>query len=309
MSTNKKYEILKTHSIIHTNNDIIGIRVYRIRALKDIPSKSVKKGDLGGYVECDKNLSQEGTCWVAGEATVFSGAHVIDSALVCDNAEVSHNSTISDRAVVKENAKISFRSHIYEDAVVSGSAYVHTDTNIFGRALICGNAEVNNKSQISGLVIIGDSAKVSNSVLSLDQNIHDNDVIVDVDGAGSVKSQIRTIVNTDMDFNKLGQQCLPFNTDTFKIEKNSIDSDKLFPELPNGYVPYDYMTANLSYLNTNNIPYIGNNICQNYDSPMHDIGRIAYNKYTGKIYYVSLDNGIFETLDELKSYIQLEDNK
>ena len=36
--------------------------LHRIRALKDIPLYGVKKGDLGGFVERENNLSQEGDC-------------------------------------------------------------------------------------------------------------------------------------------------------------------------------------------------------------------------------------------------------
>lgn len=36
----------------------------RIRALVDIPTHCVKKGDLGGWIENDKNLSHDGNAVV-----------------------------------------------------------------------------------------------------------------------------------------------------------------------------------------------------------------------------------------------------
>jgi hypothetical protein len=47
-----------------------GKTLYRIKALKDF--SDVKSGDLGGWVESEDNLSQQGECWVYGDA-VLSG--------------------------------------------------------------------------------------------------------------------------------------------------------------------------------------------------------------------------------------------
>jgi len=49
-----------------------GVKLYRIRALKDFGD--VSKGDLGGYVEKEKNLSQEGNAWIYGNARIFDNA-------------------------------------------------------------------------------------------------------------------------------------------------------------------------------------------------------------------------------------------
>lgn len=53
----KKYVL--TDEVIEFN----GIKLYRIRALKDF--KDVKAGDLGGYVESEDNLSQSGTYYIS----------------------------------------------------------------------------------------------------------------------------------------------------------------------------------------------------------------------------------------------------
>lgn len=63
-----------------------GKTIYRIEALKDFGD--VKKGDLGGWVEKENNLSQEGNCWV------------YDNACVYDNAIVTNNATVRDEASV-----------------------------------------------------------------------------------------------------------------------------------------------------------------------------------------------------------------
>nr|DAP29115.1 MAG TPA: Putative transferase, nesg, ydcK, Structural Genomics.38A [Caudoviricetes sp.] len=41
-----------------------GYTLRRIRALVDIPTHCVKKGDLGGWIEKNKNLSHDGNAQV-----------------------------------------------------------------------------------------------------------------------------------------------------------------------------------------------------------------------------------------------------
>ena len=52
-----KFEL--TEEFIINNS---GIKLYRIKALKDF--SDVKKGDSGGYVQQESNLSQFGNAWV-----------------------------------------------------------------------------------------------------------------------------------------------------------------------------------------------------------------------------------------------------
>lgn len=72
-----KFEL--TEEFIINNS---GIKLYRIKALKDF--SDVKKGDFGGYVQQESNLSQFGNAKVYGNAKVCgdviaSGEHVYDT--------------------------------------------------------------------------------------------------------------------------------------------------------------------------------------------------------------------------------------
>lgn len=58
----KKYELTDATKVIN------GVTLHRIRALIDIPVHGVKAGDLGGWIEAERNLSQKGAAWVADEA-------------------------------------------------------------------------------------------------------------------------------------------------------------------------------------------------------------------------------------------------
>lgn len=66
-----------------------GRTLYRIQSLKDFGD--VKSGDLGGWVEGERNLSQEGDCWISGNARVYHDARVYDNAQVFNDARVYGN--------------------------------------------------------------------------------------------------------------------------------------------------------------------------------------------------------------------------
>lgn len=83
-------------------------KLYRIRALVDIPRWGVEKGDLGGFVESEGNLSQTGDAWIAGNA------RVLDQAMVADNV------LVSESALVFGHARLLGDMRIYGNALVSG---------------------------------------------------------------------------------------------------------------------------------------------------------------------------------------------
>ena len=63
----KKYELLQDQTI-----EWCGRTLYRIRALRDFGA--VHAGDVGGYIECERNLSQDGNARVCGDARVCGNA-------------------------------------------------------------------------------------------------------------------------------------------------------------------------------------------------------------------------------------------
>ncbi len=50
--------------------------MYQIQALRDIPSKGVKIGDLGGFIAHEQNLAHRGDCWVAIGEQVYGNSRV-----------------------------------------------------------------------------------------------------------------------------------------------------------------------------------------------------------------------------------------
>ena len=94
----KKYKLTK--ETISVN----GKTLYRIEALKDF--SDVKKGDKGGFVENEDNLSQSDECWVYDDAAVYGNARVYGNAIVCDKAEVCGYSKIYGNAIIRDNTKV-----------------------------------------------------------------------------------------------------------------------------------------------------------------------------------------------------------
>ena len=71
-------------------------KLFRIKAL--ISFGSVEAGELGGYVEKEDNLAQDGNAWVYGNAEVYGNAWVHGNAWVYGNARVCGNAEVCGNA-------------------------------------------------------------------------------------------------------------------------------------------------------------------------------------------------------------------
>jgi carbonic anhydrase/acetyltransferase-like protein (isoleucine patch superfamily) len=159
-----------------------GYTLYQIKACKAFVTSSgieISEGELGGWVEKEENLSQEGGAWVwkdarvcgtarvYGDAEIWGAATIWGNAKVCGNAKVAGNSKISGNAVIKDgaeiwgNAKISDYAEILEDATIRDNAEVSGDAKIFGNAAIKGNSKVAGKA-----IIFGDSEVWGDAIIT-----------------------------------------------------------------------------------------------------------------------------------------------
>lgn len=59
----------KKYKLTDETIEVDGKTLYRIEALKDF--SNVKKGDKGGFIEKEENLSHLGNAWVYDDAKVF----------------------------------------------------------------------------------------------------------------------------------------------------------------------------------------------------------------------------------------------
>ncbi|HVI40488.1 MAG TPA: hypothetical protein VM577_07500 [Anaerovoracaceae bacterium] len=150
----KKYELLKDQLILFGDT-----RLYRIRALRDFGD--VKAGDLGGYVEAEKNLSHSGTAWVADDARSFGDAQILDAGRLSDAAWAFGNAKLRDRGRVFGNAWIFADTEICDAARIGGNAKIGGKTRIGGNVLISGDTHVFGNVKIGGKVQLSDRLLIS----------------------------------------------------------------------------------------------------------------------------------------------------
>ena len=144
METEKKYK-LTDESI-----NFCGRKLYRIEALKDF--SDVEKGEKGGFVENERNLSQENNCWIYDDAKVFDNASVFGNAIVGENACIKDNARVFENAIVSGNAKIYGYAKIYGIALIYENAIVCENAKVYEFAKVYSNAEI-----FSDATVISDS--------------------------------------------------------------------------------------------------------------------------------------------------------
>jgi len=120
--------------------------LWEIEALLDFGT--IRKGQKGGLVEGEWNLSQKGDCWI------WQGSKVMGRAKVWGNAQVWGNAIVMDAALVGDFAKV------YDRAKVCGNADIYGEAQIYGDAVVSGTAKVWGRARVSGTAIVGGEAEV-----------------------------------------------------------------------------------------------------------------------------------------------------
>lgn len=122
----KKYEL--TNEFVQVS----GIKLYRIKALKDFAS--VRAGDLGGYIEKEENLSQNGDAKVYDNARVYSRLPVFFGTRYVVNP-------IPNKG--KLEIRIGCQTHTYEKWIKCGEAIAKAeDYTLFQRREYLGYIEM-----------------------------------------------------------------------------------------------------------------------------------------------------------------------
>lgn len=150
----------------------------RIRALVDI-KHIVKKGELGGWIEDEENLSHEGNCWVNDGCYVCGGARVYENARIAGVAKVLYGSKVYGSAVVSGGSLVINNAEVYGNATIVGGAVVSDGAKVFGAAIVDHGANVSNKAVLSNI------AKVSGDVIIVDGNIDSESDFICVGPIGS----------------------------------------------------------------------------------------------------------------------------
>lgn len=87
--------------------------LYRIEALDNFRD-DVRKGDKGGFVESEDNLSQEGGCWIFDESKVYYGARVVGE------VEVRGDAIIFNGIILKDWVRVVGDVHLFGPHQIGG---------------------------------------------------------------------------------------------------------------------------------------------------------------------------------------------
>ena len=148
----KKYKLTEETIIVN------GRTLYRIEALRDFAY--IKKGNKGGFVEKENNLSQYGDSWVNDDAKVFGNAQVCGNARIYGNAIVRGDAQVYGNASVRGNAEVFGNAEIRGDAQVYDYAEVYDNAEVLGNAEVYDNAKVFEYAEVSFDAKVYDNAKV-----------------------------------------------------------------------------------------------------------------------------------------------------
>ena len=160
---------MKKYELTDETMTVDGVTYHRIRACKDfdVQGYHVKVGDLGGYVESEYNIDQDGNAWVGGLARIGGHAVIRDNARVCGNSHVRGHAVIGGHAWIRDNAWIGDNARIGDNAVIGGHAVIRDNVAIGD------NAEVRKPSHIIVISPIGSRNDYTTFCRS-----KDNDIIV-----------------------------------------------------------------------------------------------------------------------------------
>ena len=132
-------------------------RYFRIKALKNIPRYSVKRGDLGGLVETEGNLDQTGDSWIDKESRVVNSAYVGGNAYVCNGGVVRDNSAMGGAAKLDGGYMQNYsraggfaviHGNMYDSSKAFGTSYLGEHARLEGLSTLADNAYIKKRSDV-----------------------------------------------------------------------------------------------------------------------------------------------------------------
>ena len=100
-----------------------GTHLKRIVALRNF--EYIFRGQRGGLIEGEHNLSHKGNCWVDYNGKVYGQAHVKQDAVVSNYVEVCGRARIEDNSYIEgdEDAPVKIRGHaiVTHDSFIKGA--------------------------------------------------------------------------------------------------------------------------------------------------------------------------------------------
>ena len=183
----KKYEILidKEHTVKYN-----GRILHRIRALKDFDG--VKKGDIGGFVQSEHNLSHDGNCWIYDDAKCMDSAKCMDDSIMFDNSIMYNNSKMYDysrmcdyskmfdNSIMYNNSIMFDNSRMYDNSIMYDNSRMLDNSKMYDNSKMCGNSKMYDNSQMyNNSKMFGNSKMFDNTKMYDNSSLHGNAKISD----------------------------------------------------------------------------------------------------------------------------------
>lgn len=148
-----KYQILTNqHITIAHPRTKRETKLYRILALTDlkIGKITVKEGDIGGYIQSEKNLPNalDDNSWVAHTAMVFDNAILTNGSVAMQKSAI-YDDAILDNTMAKENARAYGQTKLV-NSQISGNVDIYDQAQL--EYVMCVNA-----SKIGGKAVVKNS--------------------------------------------------------------------------------------------------------------------------------------------------------
>lgn len=130
-------------------------KLHQIVALESFGK--VNKGDLGGWIESEANLSQDGLCWIEQNVLVFGDGRVLDNAYISGDVIVN--------GIVKNYVSIeSINTHIRSGAIIEDDVMLRNSSGFI-------SGKVSGAVLVEGYCNIDSWAEITDSVYLINSNI------------------------------------------------------------------------------------------------------------------------------------------
>ena len=133
----------KKYVLTNITMDFMGRTLYRIKALKDFAD--IKAGELGGWVQTEDNLSQEGNCWIYDNGKCMDNARIYTNSIMCDNSLMYGNSMMfdysrmfdysimCDNSVMHDHSVMLDNSIMRGESVMNNNGFLKNKENLYGK--------------------------------------------------------------------------------------------------------------------------------------------------------------------------------
>ena len=132
MVKNKKYMFTGKRMFAGT-----GVTLFQIKAVKDFDN--IKAGDIGGWIESDKNLSHTGNCWIDKNSLVY-GDVTVSGDIQIENSTV--NGSQVNLNTVESIHPTKFHRIVH--STISGNDITISNSDIFASQIIANHIDIEN---------------------------------------------------------------------------------------------------------------------------------------------------------------------